>query len=475
MKGLGVGIATRGIFSCFEVRLPERLIHRISLFHWLGAGRHDRIDGGCLLSGTPIDPMENVFRVIKYEGDNQTFIWKHPIEDFNSGSQLVVHESQEAIFFMNGQALDSFPPGRHTLTSQNAPLVNRFFNRATDDQTPFHCEVYFVNLVEQMAIKWGTDSKVEYVEPTYQFPIQIGASGEMNLRVAEPRVLLMKVVGTERGLSQAALVGKFRAFLMTRLKTFLASLIREQRINIFQIDERLTEISETLHERLRADFGEYGVSLERFFVTTIVKPEEESNYQRFKQLHFRQYADVAEARLRQQVGVIEQQTQAQKMVIEAQGLAQKRSLEGYTYQDERGFDVAERMATNEAVGQFTNVGIGLGMLGGVSQPLAGTIQGAVANAMGNASTASPTPMPPPTSPPTGPQFHVAVDGKPAGPFAIADLQQRILLGTVTRSTQVWRPGMTGWQGAGDVAELAPFFQVPPVATPPLPPPVPPTP
>jgi hypothetical protein len=215
--------------------------------------------------------------------------------------------------------------------------------------------------------------------------------------------------------------------------------------------------------------------LERFFVTTIVKPEEESNYQRFKQIHFRQYADVAEARLRQQVGVIEQQTQAQKMVIEAQGLAQKRSLEGYTYQDERGFDVADRMATNEAVGQFTNVGIGLGMLGGVSQPLAGTIQGAVANAMGNASTASPTPMPPPTSPPTGPQFHVAVDGRPTGPFAIADLQRRILQGTLTRSTQVWREGMTGWQGAGDVAELAPLFQVPPLATPPLPPPVPPTP
>ncbi len=351
--------------------------------------------------------------------------------------------------------------------------MNRFFNRATDDRTPFHCEVYFVNLVEQMAIKWGTDSKVEYVEPTYQFPIQIGASGEMNLRVEEPRKLLLKVVGTERGLSHSALVGTVRAFLMTRLETFLAPLIREQRINIFQIDERLTEISETLHERLRADFGDYGVSLERFFVTTIVKPEEESNSQRFKQLHFRQYADVAEAKLRQQVGVIEQQTQAQKMVIEAQGLAQKRSLEGYTYQDERGFDVAERMATNEAVGQFTNVGIGLGMLGGVSQPLAGTIQGAVANAMGQTSSIPRVPLPPPPLSPVGPQFHIAVDGKATGPFAIEVLHQMAHSGAVTRLTQVWRPGMTVWQGAGEVAELAPLFQVPPSAPPP--PPIPPTP
>ena len=418
--------------------------------------------------------MENVFQVIKYEGDNQTFIWKHPIEDFNTGTQLIVHESQEAIFFMNGQALDSFPPGRHTLTSQNIPLVNKFFNRATDDRTPFHCEVYFVNLVEQMAIKWGTDSKVEFVEPTYQFPIQIGASGEMNLRVAEPRKLLIKVVGTERALSQSALVGKFRAFLMTRLKTFLATLIREQRTNIFQIDERLTDISEALHQRLKPDFGDYGVALERFFVTTIVKPEEESNYQRFKQLHFRQYADVAEAKLRQQVGVIEQQTQAQKMIIEAQGLAQKRALEGYTYQDERGFDVADRMATNEAVGQFTNVGIGLGMLGGVSQPLAGTLQGALANALGQTSTAPPVSKGPPPPPLAGPQFHIAVDGRTTGPFTIEVFQQMAQSGTVSRLTQVWRPGMAGWQAAEGVAELAPLFQVPPPA-PPSPPPVPPSP
>ena len=418
--------------------------------------------------------MENVFQIIKYEGDNQTFIWKHPIEDFNTGTQLIVHESQEAIFFMNGQAWDSFPHGRHKRESQNVPLVNKFFNRATDDRTPFHCEVYFVNLVEQMAIKWGTDSKVEFVEPTYQFPIQIGASGEMNLRVAEPRKLLIKVVGTERALSQSALVGKFRAFLMTRLKTFLATLIREQRTNIFQIDERLTDISEALHQRLKPDFGDYGVALERFFVTTIVKPEEESNYQRFKQLHFRQYADVAEAKLRQQVGVIEQQTQAQKMIIEAQGLAQKRALEGYTYQDERGFDVADRMATNEAVGQFTNVGIGLGMLGGVSQPLAGTLQGALANALGQTSTAPPVSKGPPPPPLAGPQFHIAVDGRTTGPFTIEVFQQMAQSGTVSRLTQVWRPGMAGWQAAEGVAELAPLFQVPPPA-PPSPPPVPPSP
>lgn len=327
--------------------------------------------------------MAEIVQIIKYEGDNSTFIWKHPIEDFNTGTQLIVHESQEVIFFMNGQALDLFGPGKHTLESQNIPLIGKFFNRATGDKTPFHCEVYFINKTEQMAIKWGTDSQVEYVEPTYKFPIKIGASGEMSLRADDARKLLVKVVGTENGISQQGLVQKFRAFLMTRIKTYLANLIRENSINIFSIDEQLTNMSDALRVKLSPDFSDYGLALERFFVTTIVKPEEDRSYQKFKELHFRQYADVAEAQLRQQVGIIEQQTQAQRMVIEAQGLAQKRSAEGYSYQDERGFDVAERVASNEAVGQMTNMGVGLGMMAGVGGTVGAAVGGMMQNTMGD--------------------------------------------------------------------------------------------
>ena len=61
--------------------------------------------------------------VIKYEGDNSTFVWKHPLEDFNSMTQLIVHESQEAVFMMNGEMLDEFGPGRFTLETQNTPKI----------------------------------------------------------------------------------------------------------------------------------------------------------------------------------------------------------------------------------------------------------------------------------------------------------------------------------------------------------------
>lgn len=325
--------------------------------------------------------MSGIATVIKYEGDNSTFIWKHPCEDFNTQTQLIVHESQQAVFYMNGQILDTFEAGRYTLETQNIPLIGKFFNKVFDNQTPFHCEVYFINKTEQMAVKWGTDSKIEYVEPTYNFPIQIGASGEMTLRVKDGKKLLVKVVGTEKGLTQAGLVQKFRAFLMTRFKTYLSTYIRENKINIFQIDEKLTEISADMQNQLVPDFDEYGVSLIHFFVTTVVKPEDDKTYRRFKDLHFRQYADIAEARLQQNIDIIGQETEKQKMILEAEGKAAKRQIEGYTYQQERGFDVAQTVAANEGSGNMSNLGIGLGVMAGVSGTVGGLVNESISAAV----------------------------------------------------------------------------------------------
>ncbi len=334
--------------------------------------------------------MSKIADIIKYEGDNSTFIWKHPCEDFNTLTQLIVHESQEAIFFMNGQALDLFGPGRYTLETQNIPLLGKVLNRTTGDKTPFHCEVYFINKTEQMSIKWGTDSKVQYIDPTYGFPLQIGASGEMSLKVEDSRKLLIKLVGTENYLGQQKLIGFFRSFLMTRVKTYIAQVMKSNAINIFEIDENLTAFSENIHKLLIPDFADYGVSLERFFVTTVVKPDGDRQYEKFKELHFRQYADIAEAKLRQQTAVIDAQTEAQRVVIDSQAQATKRMQEGYTYAQERGFDVAERVAENEAVGQFTNMGVGLGTMAGVG----GAVGSVVGNAVNGAMNAAEQPAQP---------------------------------------------------------------------------------
>lgn len=324
--------------------------------------------------------MTEVASIIKYEGRNDCFIWKHPLEDFNTHTQLIVHESQEAIFMLNGQALDLFGPGRHTLETQNLPLLNKLFKRVTGDQSPFHCEVYFVNKTLQMAIKWGTDSRVKYIEPNYNFPISIGASGEMAIKLKDSRKVLVNIVGTETELSQANLVQQFRAFIMTRVKSYLAKTIKENKINIFEIDENLNLLSDGLLKMIKPDFDDLGVGLERFLVTTIATPDGEAAFERFKSLHQRKYLDLEEARLQKEKAIIEEEARATQTVIASQAQAIKRAQEGYTYQQERGFDVAGLVAQNEATGQFTNLGVGLGTMAGIGGSVAGIMGGAIRNA-----------------------------------------------------------------------------------------------
>ena len=237
----------------------------------------------------------NLYDIIKYEGNNDVFVWKHPCEDFNLGTQLIVHESQEALFYMNGHALDLFGPGKHVLETENIPLLRKVSNLPTDGKTPYHCEIYYINKTDQMAIRWGTDSKVQYIDPTYKFPLSIGANGEMSLAVHDSRNLVVQLVGTELLLTREKMVSYFRSFLMTKVKTYLAQVMREKALNIFEIDEQMELFSEEIHKKLVPDFLDYGIDLKKFLITTIVRPDGEPQYEKFKELHFRQYADIAES------------------------------------------------------------------------------------------------------------------------------------------------------------------------------------
>lgn len=351
--------------------------------------------------------------VIKYEGGLNTLVWKHPAEDFNTSSTLIVHESQAAIFFKNGHIADVFPAGRYVLKTENIPVLRRLLDLPTGGESTFHCEVYFVNMAEHMALRWGTDSKVQFIEPTYNFPMEIGASGEMSLRIQDPAAFLVRLVGTEHTLDTAGLTKYFRALLMTRVKSYLARTIKEQQLNIFEIDSYLDVLSDAIRQHLTIDFGGYGISLVQFFIHTVVRPEDDPGYRRVKDLMQHRYTDIFEAQTKQQADLIRQQTASQMRIMEAQSLAEKRRLEGYTYQDERSFDVAQAIAANESVGQFANLGISLGTMAGVGSFMGG----AVGNMVGNAMNSIPVPQPV-----TAPAAHVptaepqpAATAEPAAP------------------------------------------------------------
>lgn len=365
--------------------------------------------------------MAHIADIIKYEGDNSTFIWKHPLEDFNSLTQLIVHESQEAIFFMNGQALDLFGPGRYTLETQNIPKLGKVLNQATGENTPFHCEVYFINKTVQMAVKWGTDSKVRFIEPTFGVPLEIGASGEMNLMVCDPRKLLVKVVGTMKGIAwddrgggfTKSLSASFRPLISTAVKTNLSACIKAQNINILEVDESLGVLSDVLRRNILPGFEEYGLTIPEFYVTTVVLPESDPNFKRIRELHtisLQKKMVEAETSIKtamaesaatitaaERQAIIEKETTATEMarreaerdIIRAQAEAQATKMSGFAeaevmrakgYTEKDVLQAQVQMAYAEGLGDMTISGGGAGVAGdmiglGVGMAAAGAVSG----------------------------------------------------------------------------------------------------
>lgn len=298
--------------------------------------------------------------IIKYEGNNETLVWKHPIEDFNLGSQLIVHESQEAIFFRDGQALDLFGAGRYTLETQQLPILEKLYSLPTDTEGTFHSEVYFISLATQMGIKWGTDSKVRLFDPMTGMHVELGASGEFSIRVTNSRKLLLKLVGTTDGLTQDQILGSngkglFRSLVMTQVKSYLAAAIRESAISILEIDERLLDLSEALRQRINPKLSEYGLEMPEFYISRVVTPDDDPNFRRMKEQFAQLYLNVRDEQIRKNIAVaeaerkaVEAQTAAQMKIIGAQGDAEvikiKAQAEAEAYKSQAFAEAAEMQA-----------------------------------------------------------------------------------------------------------------------------------
>lgn len=287
-----------------------------------------------------------ILDVIKYEGDNQTLVWKHPAEDFNTKSQLIVHESQEAVFFKNGVALDCFPAGRHTLDTQNIPLISKFVNLPFGGVSPFHCEVYFINKVVSMDVLWGTSTPIPVQDAVYGIILPVGANGQFAVQIVDSKQFLTKMVGTIREFTQVNLVNAFRGILMTKIKDYIANQFVKEKITFLEITAHIDSISQAIKENLSAEFAQYGIQLVNFNVNTISVPENDSSFLQLKSA----LAKKAE------MGII-----------------------GYNYQQERTFDVLEGAATNDGAGSgVMGAGLGLGMGVNLGSVIGSAFGGAVA-------------------------------------------------------------------------------------------------
>lgn len=357
---------------------------------------------------------DKIIDVIKYEGGNDVLIYKHPKTDFNLGTQLIVHESQEAVFFKDGKAQESFGPGRHTLETNNLPKVTRELNEIAGAHI-FHAEVYFINLTTELGVKWGTDSKIRMYDPISGLHLEIGACGTFNIRVNDGRKLLVKVVGTTNGFEQKEIfgsvgymvnqsVGQFRGLIVSKVKSYLAKAIRENDIDILEVDEHIDELSEILRKQINEVLDEYGLEMPEFFITNIATPDDDPNFKKLKEQHAARYLKVQEQRIRKaeleaaqeadvvaaetgaKVKVITAQAEAEAYNLQAEAEAAEMKMKGYTYTEETTRIVGKAAAENESSGGVSNVasdvvkaGVGIG----VGVQVAGQVMDAVKPAVTN--------------------------------------------------------------------------------------------
>ncbi len=340
-------------------------------------------------------PKKEIISVIKYEGKQDSLVWKHTSEDLNLGSELIVHQSQEAVFFKDGKALDLFGAGRYTLETQNLPFLEKLYQKTLSKESPFHSEVYFVNLATIMAVKWGTDSKVRLFDPISGLHIEIGASGEFNLKVIDSRKLLLKLVGTTNDLDKNQILsganGYFKAMIMTEVKTHLAQTIKSQNINILEIDEHLQTLSLSLKTKINEELCEYGLTMPEFYVVRVVTPDDDVNFRRMKQQFADRYlkvkdeeikTDVAkatgerkavEAEAEAMVNIIEAKGDAEAYRLKAEAEAHEMRIKGYTYSEETSRQVGLEAMQNGIVSEnggssivsdMAGLGVAMGAMGG---------------------------------------------------------------------------------------------------------------
>jgi membrane protease subunit (stomatin/prohibitin family) len=189
--------------------------------------------------------------------------------DIKLGAQLIVQENQAAVFFRDGKALDTFGPGRHTLTTMNVPLLTRLLSIPFGGTSPFQASVVFVARHTFQDLKWGTKEPIAFRDTELRM-VRLRAFGKYSLRVADPQLFVGSIVGT-RGIVSTEAIGAFlRDIIVQRLNDLLGENIK----TIFDLPAHYDELAAGVKARVAEDFSKQGLELVDMIVSAITPPEE---------------------------------------------------------------------------------------------------------------------------------------------------------------------------------------------------------
>ncbi len=189
--------------------------------------------------------------------------------DIKLGAQLIVRESQVAIFYRGGQALDTFMPGRHTLSTANLPLLHRLVRLPFGGKTPFKAEVYFINTKTFINQKWGTKEPIVFRDQVLKV-VRLRSFGIMSYKVVDPQLFVNKIVGTEGRYDTARITDFLRNVIIGRM----ADVLGENLKTLLDLAGLYDEIGIATKARIHDDFSKYGVELEDLVINAITPPPE---------------------------------------------------------------------------------------------------------------------------------------------------------------------------------------------------------
>lgn len=187
--------------------------------------------------------------------------------DIKYGAQLVVRESQTAVFFYNGKACEAFGPGRHTLVTANIPILTRMLSLPWGMMSPLRAEVYFANMKVFPNIKWGTRDPVAFKDSELGL-IRLRAFGVMNFRVAQPLLFINSLVGTQGIYTTEAIEEFLNRVAVSRFNDFMGENID----SVLNLPARYDELAEGLAQRLSRDFSQFGLALMNLYINSITPP-----------------------------------------------------------------------------------------------------------------------------------------------------------------------------------------------------------
>ncbi len=363
-----------------------------------------------------------IIDVIKCEVNNTEFVYKFPSDDLKLGTQLVVYPAQTALFIKGGKIYDAFTEGTYTLKTENIPLLNKIINLPFGSKSPFKAEVWFINQVTKLDIKWGTPQPIQLEDPRYNIIVPVRAFGQYGIRVANPRLFLESLIGNMTSFNAQVLHEYFKGKILSQLSSLISKKIAFDNTSILEINAELIAMSEYCQEQLNAFFEKYGIEMVDFSIVSINVPKEDPSIIKIK---------------------------------EAKDLAARLKITGKdTYQMERSFDVLEKAASNEGTGgQILTMGAGLGVGLGVGSSLHN-----MTSQMVNTNPAS---VPPPI--PQATTYFLYINGQQLGNQTIQSIQTMLAQGVINKDTLVWTQGMSTWIPLSQVPELAPLVvqQTPP--------------